>query len=229
MPSKKLFFQRPVTLLVAVCVRALAVAHGSPLFLVAVEHSNARPSPTKNKTMADGWIKKKRARDVEAAEAAWQDWQSGCKQTKQSARGMSMKTAESHLFPERMKTILLKLDTDSRSDAVKLQDACDALRDLFVSNKEFLLSTVYVNGEEKANRLRCNGALVKVVLRRFDEFERAFDDVFQKSNVSSLQDLQVQLGCLRDALPPKSFQCSDPKPRHNERNALEQMVLFPRA
>lgn len=181
--------------------------------------------------MADGWIKKKRARDVEAAEAAWQDWQHGRKQTKQSARGMSAKTAESHLFPERMKTILLKLNTDSRSDAVKLREACDALRDLFVSNKEFLLSVVYVNGKEKANRLRCNGALVKVVLRRFDEFERAFDDFFEKGNASSV-DLQIQLGCLRDALPPKSFQCSDPKPRHNERNALEQlsqMVLFPRA
>lgn len=181
--------------------------------------------PTKNKAMADGWIKKKRARDVEAAEAAWRDWQHGRKQTKQSARGMSAKTAERHLFPERMKTILLHLSTDSRSDAVKLQDACDALRDLFVSNKEFLLSVDYVNGEEKANRLRCNGALVKVVLRRFDEFEGAFDDFFEKGSVSLVQDLQIQLGCLRDALPPKSFQCSDPKPRHNERNALEQMAL----
>lgn len=180
--------------------------------------------------MADGWIKKKRARDVEAAETAWQDWQNGCKRTKQSARGMSTKTAETHLFPERMKTILLNLNADSRSDVVKLQEACDALRDLFVSNKEFLLSTVFVNGEEKANRLRCNGALVKVVLRRFDEFERAFDDVLEKCNVS--QDLQIQLGCLRDALPPKSFQCSEPGPQHNERDALErlsQMVLFPRA
>ena len=179
---------------------------------------------------SDGWVQKKRARDPEAAEKAWQDWQYGGRTNAGKSRGMSKKTAEAHLFCERMKTICGNLEKNARalSDAANLQHTVDEMRNLFVHNEDFLLKTDYANGEERSNRLRCHGALVQVVLQRYDEFEQGFGRVYGRGNVTSAQMnlLQIQMGCLRDALPPQNFSRSNARPQLNERGALEQLAKF---
>lgn len=178
----------------------------------------------------DGWRLKKRSRDPEAAEEAWQKWKHDRPDYSRGTRGMTRKTAEAHLFSVRMRTIRDNLEKEftNSSDAGKLQHACDELRHLFVNNKDFLLETSYEDGKDRANRLRCHGALVNVVLQRFDELEEVFDSVYERGNVTTAQmnSLQIQMGCLRDALPPTTFSRSSARPQHNERIALEQLTNF---
>lgn len=142
---------------------------------------------------------------------------------------MSRKTAEAHLFNVRMRTIRDNLKEEhANDDAGNLQHACDELRHLFVNNKDFLLETSFEDGKERASRLRCNGALVHVVLQRFDELQEVFDSVYERGKVTTSQitSLGIQMGCLRDALPPKTFSRSSARPQHNERVALEQLTKF---
>ena len=179
---------------------------------------------------SDGWRKKKRSRDPEAAEDAWQKWKHGTPDHSRSTRGISRKPAEAHLFSVRMKTIRVNLEKEltNTSDARSLQHACDELRHLFVNITDFLLETSVEHGTEQASRLRCNGALVHVVLQRFDELEEVFDSVYERGNVTmeQMNCLQIQMGCLRDALPPKTFSRSSARPQLNERVALEQLTKF---
>ena len=175
--------------------------------------------------MTDGWRLKKRARDPEAAEQAWNQWLLNGKAIQRTGRGMSHKTAEAHPFCKRMQTIVIDLQNNahSLSAAANVQHACDELRDLFVNNKDFLLRTDYVNGEEKANRLRLHSALLKLVLHRFDEFEKAFEFVLGDVPSKQMQVLRIQKSCLRDALPPHDFLRGHPQ--HDERDALERLTL----
>ena len=178
----------------------------------------------------DGWRLKKRSRDPEAAEVAWQKWKHDRPDHSRGTRGMTKTTAEAHLFSVRMRTIRDNLEKEftNSSDAGKLQHACDELRNLFLNNKDFLLETSYEDGKNRANRLRFNGALVNVVLQRFDELKEVFDSVYERGNVTTAQmnSLQIQMGLLRDALPPTTFSRSSPRPQHNERDALEQLTNF---
>jgi len=179
---------------------------------------------------SDGWVTKKRARDPEAAEKAWQEWEHGGKTSASKGRGMAKKTAEAHLFGEPMKAICANLEKNAHAlgDAANLQHAVDEMRSLFLHNKDFLLKTDYANGQERSNRLRCHGALVQVVLQRYDELEKGFVRVYERGNVTLAQmnTLQIQMDCLRDALPPKNFSQSDAQPQLNERDALEKLTKF---
>ena len=90
---------------------------------------------------------------------------------------------------------------------------------------------------EKAERLACR---IQAVVRKLaararartmirEHFEKVFDRVYEKGRVSveHMNSLQIQMGVLRDALPPKNFSRSNARPQLNERSALEELTKFP--
>ena len=60
----------------------------------------------------DGWRLKKRSRDPEAAEVAWQKWKHDRPDHSRGTRGMTKTTAEAHLFSVRMRTIRDNLEKE---------------------------------------------------------------------------------------------------------------------